>query len=164
MARFCRTDDELALVLGHEMAHNAMLHIEARKKNAAGGMIADIIVSAMLGVSTGGLFQNIAALAHSPEFEQEADYVGLYYVARAGYDIEHAADFWRRMAIQEPRAMQGSLTHPSAPARFVALESARDEIKAKIADGRPLVPEMKEAAAVVKRAEDSNRDEFGAKK
>jgi hypothetical protein len=90
--------------------------------------------------------------------------VGLYYVARAGYDIEHAADFWRRMAVNEPKAMQGGLTHPSAPARFVALEAARDEIKAKIAAGKPLVPEMKEAEAVVRKAEEDNRDVFGAQK
>lgn len=163
MVRFCQTNDELALVVGHEMAHNAMNHMGAKRANAAGGMIVDILLSA-LGVPTHGAFSDLASNAYSPSFEMEADYVGLYYAARAGFDISNAANFWRRMAISDPRAMNGGLTHPSSADRFVALEAATAEIQVKIVSGAPLVPEVKEAEAAVMRAEAADRDAFGAKK
>jgi len=162
MMRFCQTDDELALVVGHEMAHNAMMHMEARKTNAMAGTVIDILVSVLTGVGTHGLFGKMTSTAHSGAFEQEADYVGLYYAARAGYDISNAANFWRRMAVHDPKAMEGGLTHPSSAERFVAMEAATAEIKTKQASGQPLIPEMQEAEAAVKRAEETTRDTFGA--
>jgi predicted Zn-dependent protease len=101
MVRFCQTNDELALVVGHEMAHNAMNHMKSKRANAAGGLIVDILFAA-IGVNTQGGFAKLAGNAYSPAFEQEADYVGLYYTARAGFDISSAANFWRRMAIADP--------------------------------------------------------------
>ena len=65
-------------------------------------------------------------------------------MARAGYDIGLAPNFWRRMAVIHPGSIQTnhSSTHPSAPERFVALESAVGEIRAKLAAGQPLAPEI----------------------
>jgi len=53
-------------------------------------------------------------MAFSQDFEAEADYVGLYHAARAGYDIENAPYIWRRFAASDPRgidAVGGS--HPA---------------------------------------------------
>lgn len=102
MLRFAN-DNELALVIGHELAHNFMGHIEASQRNNLLGSIAEII-AASKGVPTQGTLGAAIALAYSPAFEAEADYVGLYVLARAGFDIKDAPKFWRRWPLPTPPA------------------------------------------------------------
>jgi predicted Zn-dependent protease len=84
---------------------------------------------------------------YSQDFESEADYVGLYVVARAGMPIDNAPRFWRRMGSQvAPGAISHGTTHPPTAQRFVALEAAVAEIKAKQAAGQPLLPNEKSKA------------------
>lgn len=156
MMDFIKSDEELALVVSHELAHNSMRHIDAQKKNAVLGSILGAVVdvlAASRGVNTNGNYSKMAggigAKTFSVEFEQEADYVGLYFMARAGYKIDGAANFWRRMAVADPRAITMKSDHPTSPERFVALESAVNEIHNKEASGQPLTPEMKPKAAEV---------------
>ncbi len=152
MMRFAK-DDELALVLSHELAHNVMGHVDKKMQNATvaglGGLALDILAAAG-GVSTGGAFSKSAsqagAMAYSQDFEAEADYVGLYILARAGYPIDDAPNFWRRMAIVNPSAISLARTHPTTPFRFVQLEKTVAEIKAKEAQGIELRPELGSAA------------------
>ena len=93
-------------------------------------VLSEGILAAVAGVNTGGDFMRIGAEAgagaFSQDFEAEADYVGVYLMARGGYDIGLAPNFWRRMAVIHPASIKTnhSSTHPSAPERFVALESA----------------------------------------
>lgn len=145
MLRFANNDTELALVVSHEIAHNSMSHMRSKMTNYALGSILDIAAQVLLKVPTQGLFGNAGARAYSQEFEAEADYVGLYIMARAGGDIDNAPQFWRRMATLSPGAIQSShmSTHPATPERFVALEETVKEIKAKQAAGKPLVPNLK---------------------
>ncbi len=144
MMRFVESDRELALVVSHEIAHNAMRHIDARRRNYLLGSLLDLVAAAY-GINTQGLFGQAAAQAYSQEFESEADYVGLYVMARAGMPIEGAALFWRRMAAEHPGSIRGShtSTHPATAQRFAALELAVREIRAKRQRGEPLLPEMK---------------------
>lgn len=145
MLRFARDDLELAVVIGHELAHNSMKHIEKQTGNVLLGTILDILAAAR-GVNTQGAFGNLAGLVFSKEFEAEADYVGLYFVARAGFDVSRAPNFWRRMAAASPGAIgrQGfAASHPSTPERFLALEKTVEEIRAKQAAGRELAPELR---------------------
>jgi peptidase M48-like protein/PDZ domain-containing protein len=155
MMDFVRSDEELALVLGHEMAHDFRGHLDAKRKNAmvgtAVGAVFDVLLAAGTGVA-GSTFSrmggNLTAGAYSQEFEAEADYVGLYVMARAGYRIDDAANFWRRMAIGSPGSVTMTSDHPATPERFVALQAAVKEIGAKSARGEPLVPnEMASAAS-----------------
>ena len=147
MMDFVHSDEDLALVLGHEMAHDFRGHLEAKRKNAmvgkAVGMVFDVLLAAGTGVA-GTTFSNmggnLTAGAYSQEFEAEADYVGLYVLARAGYRIDDAANFWRRMAISSPGSITMTSDHPATPERFVALQAAVKEIGAKAAQGQPLVP------------------------
>ncbi len=144
MLKFVRTDHELAAILGHEMAHNNQGHIKAKQGNALlGALLVDLPIILLTG-SNPQLGSQIGAQAYSQEFESEADYVGLYFTARAGYDYADVADIWRRMAVENPGAITMGSTHPSTSSRFVALEAARDEIKGKLAEGKDLRPEMKE--------------------
>jgi len=143
MLRFVRDDLELAVVIGHELAHNTMKHIEKQTGNALLGTLLDLF-AASRGVNTQGAFGDMAALVYSREFEAEADYVGLYFTARAGHDIEAAPNFWRRMAAANPGGIQRGFasSHPSTPERFLALEKVVEEIRAKRAGGKPLAPEL----------------------
>ncbi len=143
MLRFVRDDLELAVVVGHEIAHNSMGHVQKQMGNQMIGTLVDI-VAAMRGVNTQGLFGNAAGLVFSKDFEAEADYVGLYFTARAGYEIGKAPNFWRRMAAANPGSIQQrgfGASHPSTPERFLALEKIVEEIKAKQAAGKELVPQ-----------------------
>lgn len=148
LIRFVENDDELSLVIAHELAHNAMSHIDAKMGNYMLGTIFDVIAAAY-GVNTQGGFGKIAAQAYSQEFEEEADYVGLYILARTGRDVDAAATFWRRLAAEHPGSIRQdySSTHPSTPRRFAAMEATQREIDEKRSSGLALVPTLSDDKA-----------------
>ena len=159
MMDFVRSDDELALVLGHEMAHDVRGHLAAKRKNATVGTVVGAVFDVLLGATTGmvgNTFSNmggrLSAGAYSQEFEAEADYVGLYIMARAGYDFHDAVNFWRRMAVSSPGAITMASDHPATSERFVALQAAIKEIDAKVAQGQPLLPNEQGAATAAAAA------------
>jgi hypothetical protein len=143
MEQFAHRDEELAQVIAHEAAHNALSHRGKRQIYYLFGTILDIAV-AFYGVNTSGLFGGLAAGMNSTAYEAEADYVGLYMLAQSGYPVTGAADFWRRMAAESTdQANQGSFLafHPASPDRYEALEEIADEIESKRQAGLPLRPE-----------------------
>lgn len=144
MMRFAENDDELSLVVAHEIAHDAMNHIEKKKQNSELGSLFDIMAAAV-GVNTNGSFARAGGRAYSQDFEAEADYVGLYIMARAGLPIADAPQFWRRMAAAHPETIKGSFnaTHPATPERFLAMEKTIKEITLKKKEDLPLLPNMK---------------------
>lgn len=149
MMRFAN-DDELRTVVAHEIAHNAMGHIEARRKNALlGGIfgaIADIALASQ-GINTGGentaTFMRAAAAAFSQDFEREADYVGMYIMARAGVPMHSGPNLWRQFAQINPAAIGYASTHPTTAERFVRLRATIEEIEQKREVGAALLPEMR---------------------
>ena len=150
MMDFFRTDEEIALVFSHELAHNSMKHMNAKKTNTIVGGIFGFVLdmaAAAGGVNTNGEFTKLGANTgggvYSVEFEQEADYVGLYFMALAGYKIDDAPNFWRRMATSQASMITIKSSHPTAPERFLALETTVKEINEKIAKNQPLKHEMK---------------------
>ena len=150
MMRFVRDDTELTLVIAHELAHNAMSHIDAKKQNAAVGAVGDILLAILTrGAYRQSSFSQAGAGAYSQDFEAEADYVGLYVMARTGVAIDDAPRFWRRMGAANPSAIGNkshTASHPSTAERMLALEKAVVEIKEKQSKGLPLVPEKKAEA------------------
>jgi hypothetical protein len=146
MLDFLKTDDELALVVGHELAHIIRDHIAVKTGNRMVGMLVGLIVTVATGVDATGLGAELGGLMFSQDFEAEADYVGAYLAARAGYDIEKAADLWRRMAALHPQAIHAAAlaTHPGTANRFLVLERAAKEIAAKKAARLPLIPVLKD--------------------
>jgi predicted Zn-dependent protease len=89
----------------------------------------------------------VGARAFSVQFEREADYVGAYYAARAGYDVATAAQIWRALSLESPQSIRIAVTHPITPARFVQMQKVAAEIADKKQRHLPLVPEMKEVQA-----------------
>jgi hypothetical protein len=150
--RVAQNDAELALVLGHELAHVNMAHLDKRKQNAAagavGGLAADVGL-ALLGVNTGGAFtkagSDLGAIAYASDFEREADYVGAYYAARAGYDVSGVERFWRALAQENPKQVSYAGLHPTTPERFVQMQKTVAEISDKKRRHAALVPERRQA-------------------
>lgn len=143
MMKFVNSDDELAGVLGHELAHNTRKHIRDKQINSTlGRLLIDLPVAVFTGVNP-NLGWQLGRSLYSQEYEFEADYVGLYHTARAGYDTRAVAEFWRRMALDDPKGITMGTTHPSSSKRFVALDAGGAEIARKRQAGQPLRPEMK---------------------
>lgn len=148
MLRFSETDHELALIVGHELAHNTRGHVAAKQGNILIGAIVGALITGATGVDVTDLGAQMGAAAFSQDFEAEADYVGVYLAARAGFDVTQAASFWRRMGAEHPAAIHlAGSTHPSTAMRFLAVESAIEEIATKRTGGRPLIPEEARAVA-----------------
>ncbi len=142
MLRFAQQDEELALIVGHELAHNSRGHIAAKTANMALGGLLGTAISVLAGVDVTDQAMRAGAGAFSQEFEAEADYVGVYHAARAGYDVRKAASFWRRLAVAHPQGIHlAGATHPSTAKRFLAIEKAAEEVDRKRAGNAPLVPE-----------------------
>ena len=146
LVNFVRSDDELALIIAHELAHNIESHVEAQQVNSTVGFMLGIAFDSLLG--TGYTFQDLGygmgALSHSASFEREADYIGMYILAHTDYDIEAVPKLWRRMSVLGGgQSITYSGTHPTTAERILALEKTVREIKQKRASGQPLKPNRK---------------------
>lgn len=137
-------DHEVQVVLAHELAHNAMNHVAKSGRIGLVGSVLDALVFDA-GDESEGLVSDLAVLAFSPGFEREADYVGIYMLARAGLDTKSVSAFWKRLAIEYPEENQRTIlaTHPTQTERFVSMEKAHEEIVQKQRDGSPLIPESR---------------------
>jgi predicted Zn-dependent protease len=148
MMHFSDSDDQLAVVLSHEYAHAIMKHPAKTQQNASMGgllgMAADMLAQSQ-GINTGGALgqfaQQTAVMRYSQSFEREADYIGLYLMARADYPVEEAAKLWRNMARVNPEGVYNSSSHPTSAERYLLLKKTSAEIKQKQAAGQPLLPE-----------------------
>jgi hypothetical protein len=125
LAGFAENDDELAIILGHELAHHVLRH---RHWNDAGGAARQTNEDAA------------AAEGGEGNAEQQADRVGLYLMARAGFDPAVAAPFWRRFGESNWRVRFPQIGHASAGSRARALEAVQREIEAKRRAGGELLP------------------------
>jgi predicted Zn-dependent protease len=123
------SDDEIAAIMGHEIAHALREHGRERVSQQMATGIAVGIASAALGLGQGGsqladmVAQVTFTLPNSRLHEQEADRIGVELAARAGYDPRAAVSVWEKMA----KAGGGSppqflSTHPSPENRIKDLE------------------------------------------
>ncbi|MFZ0622115.1 MAG: M48 family metalloprotease [Pseudolabrys sp.] len=145
-----RTDAQLALVVGHELAHANLGHLDKQQANQIIGWASGAVIDAGIllgGISTGGAFTReftrAGQRAFSVSFEREADYVGAYYAARAGYNLSGAEEFWRALSMEDPDSIRIAVTHPITPVRFVQMRKVAAEIAAKQRRNEPLIPELK---------------------
>ena len=123
------TDDEVAAVMGHEIAHALREHARAQAgKNAVTSTVARVGGSLLagyfgfdprLGDAGGGMIAQGAALKFSRNDESEADLVGLDLAARAGYDPRAGVALWTKMAaINKSQPISFLSTHPTGKDRI----------------------------------------------
>ncbi len=138
MMRFIQSDDELAVVLGHELAHILLSHhSKGGGVNLITGLLGAVIGAKLDEVlpGVGGEIANMGTGAiqsgFSRDLERQADYWGLYFAYRAGYDIEVGKDIWERFAVEVPESMIKDFwaTHPSSVERRVYIEKIVEQFK-----------------------------------
>ncbi len=136
------TDDEIAAVMGHEIAHALREH---SREQASEQMITGLGLSiggALLGLGKGSMdLANMAkdvliTLPHSRSHETEADRIGVELAARAGYNPEAAITLWQKM---------GS-AGGSAPPQFLSTHPAPENRMADLKDYSQRVEPLYEAA------------------
>jgi predicted Zn-dependent protease len=123
------TDDEVAMVMGHEIAHALREHARERMgKNAATGIGANVL-SQLLGLGQVGQTvtqygTQLLTLQFSREDESEADLVGMELGARAGFDPRAGITLWQKMSAAAKGAPpQWLSTHPSGSTRIAEMEA-----------------------------------------
>ena len=124
------TDDETAMIMGHEMAHALREHARARIAKSQGTSTILSIGSQLLGLGqlgnvVAGLGTQLLTLKFSREDETDADLVGLELAARGGYNPQASVSLWEKMAKAGGGAGgPGFLsTHPSGPQRIQELQA-----------------------------------------
>ena len=145
------TDDELANVMGHEIAHALREHGRERMSRAYAQQIGLVGLAVVLGATSKNrstaantlmIGSTVTALAltlpNSREAEHEADRIGLELSARAGYDPNAAVTLWKKMAAQSggSKPPEWLSTHPSEDSRI-------KDIQALIPTVMPLYEEAK---------------------
>ena len=122
------TDDEVAMVMGHEVAHALREHARERMGKSAATNIGANILSQLLGAGAigqqliGGGAQ-LMSLNFSRSDESEADLVGMELGARAGYDPRAGITLWQKMSAANKGAPPEWLsTHPSGSSRIAEME------------------------------------------
>jgi predicted Zn-dependent protease len=122
-------DDEVAMIMGHEISHALLEHAAARMGKSAATQGAVAIGSALLGLGNlghqlAGAGAQLLTLKFSREDEEQADALGLRLAARAGYDPQAGVTLWRKMmAASQGAPPQWLSTHPSGSSRVHDIES-----------------------------------------
>ncbi len=141
MMRFIQSDDELAVVLGHEIAHILLSHhAQHMGVDLVSGIFGAVLSSKLEEVLPGlgsilvGMGRDAVTSSYSRELEMQADYWGLYLAYRAGYDIDAGKDIWERFAVEVPESMIDSFwrTHPTSLERRAYIEKIAAQFKAGI--------------------------------
>lgn len=132
MLRFVKSDDELAMILGHEFAHLTLGHVSRGSMNNVLLNLGSIIAGSFIpgGEVVTGLFGQMVLNHFNQNQEREADHAGLRYAYDAGYDPQAAAYVMRRMAEEVPETAQAGFfsSHPSSAERFTTLQHEAEEL------------------------------------
>ena len=138
LMRFIKSDDELAVVLGHELAHITKGHL---KKSMAKSILLDLpftVLGVLADSQVTGTGQAVSLLGSAfsqkfnRDYEREADVYGIKYAYESGYDIEAGVNIWERFAVEVPKSMTRSLfnSHPSSPERLIRIRKIVEALKA----------------------------------
>jgi len=125
------TDDEIAVVLGHEIAHALREHSREQVSQAMAAQASIGIGAALLGLGQGSAdlasagYQSLVATRFSRGDETEADRIGLELTARAGYDPRAGVTLWQKMiaANSGGRPPEFLSSHPAESSRVQEIQS-----------------------------------------
>ena len=122
------TDDEIAAIMGHEIAHALREHGREAMSEAYMVQVSGNLASVLLGVDSGtmGLANQVVqyamTLPNSREKEAEADLIGLELMSRAGFNPEASISLWEKMSSQNgQRPPEFMSTHPAIDTRISGL-------------------------------------------
>ena len=122
------SDDEVAMIMGHEVSHALLEHARERigKSTATRGAIeigAAIFGLGNLGRTAAGIGEQLLSLKFSRDDESEADALGLVLSANAGYEPHAGVTLWQKMLASNKGAPpQWMSTHPSGDSRIKDIE------------------------------------------
>jgi len=122
-------DDEVAMIMGHEMAHALREHARERLAKSQATSIGLSIASQLLGLGQLGdvaanLGTQLLTLKYSRDDETESDLVGLEIAARGGYKPEASVSLWQKMQAASGNGSPSFLsTHPSGANRIEELRA-----------------------------------------
>ena len=122
------TDDEIAMIMGHEIAHALQEHARERAAkseltNAGASLLSQFFGLGDLGNMALGVGAQLMSLKFSRGDESEADLVGLDIAARAGYDPRASITLWQKMgSVGGNGPIEFLSTHPSGTSRIAELE------------------------------------------
>lgn len=156
-----QNEAQLAAVISHEVAHVVARHQAERLSPVLAGQVALSLVDValmnskfrpLIGAALGLGINYALLLPYSREHESEADHLGLFYMAKAGYDPSEAIAFWERM---EASGHHGPLeflsTHPSPETRRVQIQGWLPEAMLYFADrSRPLPASLAEVQKTIR--------------
>jgi predicted Zn-dependent protease len=132
MMQFVRSDDELAMIVGHELAHITQGHVSRGAMSntvlGIGAVLASIVIpnSGQLAGAVGQMFLN----HFNQDQEREADQVGLRYAFEAGFDPNAGSRVMERMAREVPQTASTGFfsSHPGSLERAEALRREAAEL------------------------------------
>ena len=122
------TDDEVAMVMGHEMTHALREHARERIGKTTATRSAIAVGAAIFGLGdisrmVADMGGQLLTLKFGRDDESEADLIGMELAARAGYDPHAGVTLWKKMAAANKGAPpQFMSTHPSGPTRIRDIE------------------------------------------
>jgi Zn-dependent protease with chaperone function len=167
------TDDEIAAIMGHEIAHALREHSRARVSRAIVGDFGTLVLGNVLATDASMindlvvLRQLLSDLPYSRKHETEADIMGLELAARAGFNPEAAVRVWQKMAAEGGSSVpEFQSTHPSHATRINTIRSNLHIVRPLYADGAgspvPVIQPESSAAAEALRADayQDERDSF----
>ncbi len=149
IVEYAENEEEVALVIAHEMGHQAANHVAGGQHNQAVGALVGALLLGALGAAASYRSYNsakvtraaaetganvgaaIGRISFSKEQEREADYLAAVMLYRSGVDLDKARGFLVTMARASGRGETGMLdTHPAGPERLAAWDKAVQEIRA----------------------------------
>jgi predicted Zn-dependent protease len=123
------TDDEVAMIMGHEMAHALREHARERMgkgmvTNLGANIFSQLFGLGELGQTVTNYGAQLLTLRFGREDESEGDLVGMELAARAGYNPRAGVSLWQKMAANNKGAPPEWLsTHPSGNTRIAEIEA-----------------------------------------
>ena len=158
------SDDEVAIVMGHEIGHALLEHARERmgKSMATRGAIelgAALFGLGNVGRGVAGMGEQLLSLRFSRDDEAQADALGLVLAARAGYDPHAGVTLWQKMLSSRRGAPpQWMSTHPSGEDRIRDIEGRLPRVEPMFAQAAK--PD-RQFGAPVPRRQDSAPDNNG---
>lgn len=132
---FVENDDELAIILAHEMSHAILQHAAEEISHSRliditsiglAGLVWAFLPSDFTALITQYLADKflkfVFELPYSRQLEKEADQVGIILAARACFDVRYSSAFWKRMTEAEGEIPEILSTHPASETRATDLE------------------------------------------